>query len=244
MLPKRALVIELRKQDSRLTLQQIGVMVGVTRERVRQLLSKAGLQTKACRPRRQRFCEVCNSLCPGRRKVYCSDECWHRAHWVWVECSACKRLKEVRKSYILRHAKRGYEHFFCSKRCLGSRLAANYGFGVFPEHITLGRNHRKHDWDKIWEVHKETGMGAVRLSRILKISQGTLSNILKEMRKKFGISYTRYLKKLVHKKDYGERQCMGCESILPGTKRGNFCSTGCYDRAKSLWFYWNKKERV
>jgi len=54
----RELAVELRKQHPEYTLQQIGYTLGITRERVRQLLKRAGIQTTGTK----RACELSRDL--------------------------------------------------------------------------------------------------------------------------------------------------------------------------------------
>lgn len=77
------------------TLQAIGLAVGLTRERVRQLLLKRpDLEATRCAvraenlerllasvpPKPVRMCKACGIELSGRRTVFCSDNCYKKVH--------------------------------------------------------------------------------------------------------------------------------------------------------------------
>lgn len=101
---------------------QIAKEIGISRERVRQLLVKAGLPTS-----REEVCSICNrptlqgSLChrhknPPRRK----------AATITIICHTCKKERTMLASDVRRSRKVPF--FFCSKKCYGIWWGSTYGF--------------------------------------------------------------------------------------------------------------------
>ena len=96
-------VIRLRKGNPCMTLKQIGDRVGVTRERVRQVLSRAGLPTRALVSPKLRYeCPGCGKLLLGPM-FFCAF-CESRVLWT-------ERAQKAR-------VRRGLKHVFCSLKCL------------------------------------------------------------------------------------------------------------------------------
>ncbi len=118
-LERRDKVIELRALNPTKTLKSIGLEVGVTTERVRQILKGEGLPTKAIhdKPIKQR------KYHQGRQTIQ-------------LECCQCHILFT---RYLEQH-KRAMKHpgyttkrTFCSKRCQGIYAGLHYGFRVYRE---------------------------------------------------------------------------------------------------------------
>lgn len=103
----------------------------ISRERIRQILSRAGERTTSIKYRSGRTCSRC-----GKPKTptssYCRD-CFYDLHRVTLICAnpLCGTLFEKYQSYVLRGIrKHDQELFFCSKHCQGMWLAINYGWGA------------------------------------------------------------------------------------------------------------------
>jgi len=73
--------------------------------------------------------------------------------------------------------KRGQQHIWCTKQCQDKWLGEHEGFGVHPEH-RVGHIIKKWDYDMVWQKHLETGYGALKLSRLLKIPMATIGVVL------------------------------------------------------------------
>lgn len=187
-------VIALRTQNPGLTLQQIGNECGITREAVRKHLVKAGLPTKAASDRRCYFCN--RRVEPGgyrRRRpnknipfahyrcLSCAKE-QKKAKIVLLECDDCHLLFPRPARIVRAMAKRGYQHKFCSRKCMGKWLADNTcRAGI--------RKTRKTKWDyeAVWQERQRTGWGVRRLSKHLVIPVSTVSLILRKMHAKEAI---------------------------------------------------------
>lgn len=119
------IIVELRHKNPCLTLGQLGRAAGVTRERARRVLVKAGLET--VRKRSRVSCERCGGPLRSGRKRFCCRACQTAATWVDVSCEVCGALFQLKQSHFIRRVRHGQQHFFCSKRCQGTWLGLHYG---------------------------------------------------------------------------------------------------------------------
>ena len=133
---KRSKVVRLRQKNPCYSLQDIGNVAGLSRERVRQILSQEGVETKLILPK--------NLICPQclihfhtsdseikNGKVFCSTKCIHDFAWGTFSCDECGKLFERKKVEVVNNHK-NYEtnnhHIFCSRRCQGIWLGKHHGF--------------------------------------------------------------------------------------------------------------------
>ncbi len=130
----REAVLELHRKHPCLFLREIGDKVGITRERVRQIL-KAERITERGKSKRGRFftCNDCGRLyrfsyvAGSNSKIYCSS-CFPTRKgrtYITLVCEICgtefpRELSLVKK----RLCGRGGQHIFCHKHCQGKWLAA------------------------------------------------------------------------------------------------------------------------
>ena len=203
-------IMEWRKQG--LALQLIGDKVGVTRERVRQVLERyygttvvPGLVPRGklarllgCSSQRLQKLEKEGLLTPdhyGGFYLYDRDESEKAALMVIqppkpdVEriCEVCDRKFYVRPYTIRPTSPRR----FCSRRCQGVWWGRHYGFGV---HRKFGGGYRrKWDYDQVYKLRLETGCSARSISMELGIPEVTVYSILHKL---FG----KPLPKLAHRK--------------------------------------------
>lgn len=185
-----------------LTLQAIGDRVGVTRERIRQILEEhygtteiSGFITRE-RLARLIGCSssylvslekrgVLNPIYRGSAYLYDREEsekaalavAQMRQRRVTLVCDECGRAFERERSQVTFKTKKGQKLWFCSRYCLGGYVGEHYGFAAHPENAGGGLP-RKWDWGKVYKLREETGWGAVRIGRALGIPQGTVSMIL------------------------------------------------------------------
>jgi len=130
----RKQVIALRRQDPTATLQQIANTFRLSRERVRQILARANVATKA--ERVIRLCGVCEKPLNHNQPKHCSLSCRHQASIVGIICSNCGNLFLIPKGQFNARKKRHLsDYFFCSKVCYGQYFGKNYGFLSHPENI-------------------------------------------------------------------------------------------------------------
>lgn len=185
---KRA--IEIRQKSPCLSSQDIAKKLGVSRERIRQILSRENLPVRRVRTFKYK-CNHCGK--PTNNRLFCSMKCQSDYHTISLTCDFCGKLFN-RKSYAEQRNIRIHnsELIFCTKQCQGSWLANNHGFVVHPKNRGYAKGTpnfklRKHDYDFIWQKHLETKFGATKLSRLLNIPSITISRILLNKRNGLGI---------------------------------------------------------
>ena len=104
-------VVELAINDDKLSQAGIARLVGVTGERVRQILIEENLY----RPRQLKI------IIPSPPKP---------SKYATYVCEWCGKSYERKIS-----AQKRTNHWFCSRLCFGKWLGNNYGFGVHPENM-------------------------------------------------------------------------------------------------------------
>ena len=101
------------------TLQEIGDVYGVTRERIRQICKKHGVVPP---PRIYPSCPVCGAYRPHYGQKYCSMACFRAATkivYATYPCHCCGKDCPPRPEAIWAvQAKRGYLNKYCSRRCI------------------------------------------------------------------------------------------------------------------------------
>jgi len=176
----RQKVRDLRSNNLCMNMSEIANKVGISRQRVYQILREEGLPTKHYQKMTQYVCPVCGTI---RAHKFCSDECKKKWQQIPVICDRCGKLFFRNRHQFLTN----YSHFnntlFCSRDCSSKSWAEHYGFKAHPDHISNKPHIRKHNWDNIWKMHLETGYGSLRLSKRLNISRNTIADILRHYRK-------------------------------------------------------------
>jgi len=106
---------------------QIGEVMGVGRERVRQLLLLEGISVREMRKLSRIQKEVC-PVCGGRKKDTSKicNTCYRKLHNVKCVCETCGKEFVRYKSQVERDG--GIEPRFCSRECQGVWLGTTYGF--------------------------------------------------------------------------------------------------------------------
>ena len=128
-------VVERRLLNPCATLEQIGREVGVTKERVRQILKKYNQPTKHFVQRY--LCLNCGSVLPTKNKysppLFCNKKCRYEYAHPLMECEVCGILvrRNVKRMIWenLHNPLRTGEHIFCGKKCHGIWFGRNYGLG-------------------------------------------------------------------------------------------------------------------
>jgi len=120
------------------TMTSIAKEVGVSRQRVHQVLQQEGLPTKSFRTLSIGYCQICEKPYPELLSRYpkAHKECRLAANRVTVRCNYCGEPKEITLGLYYR-AVNGYEtkqgikykgDFYCDKQHQGRWLAEQYGF--------------------------------------------------------------------------------------------------------------------
>ena len=114
-LTNREKVSLLRQATPDMPAIRIAEALNISRERVRQLLSEAGLQTHFLR--HYGWCTLCGSAMPATRKDYCSNKCRTTAKRVTFQCDYCGKDKTLIRAAYNAQKRRGYKHMYCSVQC-------------------------------------------------------------------------------------------------------------------------------
>jgi len=122
----------LRNEKPCISAAEIARRVGVSRERVRQLLRRLGLTTDM-RIRPKRRCLSCGNPIPRDHRAFCSRACQVNYYQITLYCNFCgKEFKRKVKDILLYPVKLQYGYkgrVFCSRSCLGRWFGKNYGRG-------------------------------------------------------------------------------------------------------------------
>lgn len=172
MTSRRDKAIALRKANPCLTTAAIGRKVGLSKQRVWQILSAAGLPTKAWR---QKYaCWRCGAGLKKPVKRGLCPRCFEESRRLEAICDVCGRhfLREV--SVVRRAAKKGYEHFFCSRQCLGRFVGETFGLNT----SSTNRPPRKHDYELVYALRDLVGWKGSTIAKALGIPERTVYNIL------------------------------------------------------------------
>ena len=109
----RTRVVELRTHHPHMTLIEIGDEVGVTRERVRQILVSENLETRSTAriPIPMPPCRRCGNPVPYRKRIFCSAICQRPTGRTIVNCNYCgKEISLMTSTYKTRHARAAHIH--------------------------------------------------------------------------------------------------------------------------------------
>ena len=170
-------VKELRMFNPFMTMSDIARLVGISRQRVFQILQQEGLPTRHFIRQINKYqykCLECGKISANK---FCSEECQKQWQQIPVVCTRCGKLfsRDVHK-FLAAYRDHG-DTIFCSRNCQSKWIGERYGFRSYPDHSGPGAK-RKHNWDKVWRTHLETGYGCVKLSRQLGIPKTTIAYIL------------------------------------------------------------------
>lgn len=194
-------VKQLRNQG--LSLAKIGDKVGVTRERIRQILEKhygttipSGLIPRirlakllGCSDPMLKTFENEGKVHPSRRgdRVWYTPEESERAFLalqeyklkhapVLLKCGQCEQeFKVSRRDFNARNRKRKLTLWFCSKHCYGRYSGLHYGFSAHSEH----KRFRKWDHSAVYSLWEQTHWTCDKLGKVLGIPGSTIYNILR-----------------------------------------------------------------
>jgi len=184
-------VINYRRKHKCFSGAKVGRKFGISRERTRQILKKAGVDTKASNwgDKRKVTCPECGGkknegsiLCESCRTTR------HRDAYIDVACTECETLFKILASKVIRMInKYDQQAFLCSNPCKTAWVSRNYGF---PKGVYQGNHQpRKWDWEGVLglykthsatEVEKLSGVPASTVYRIAKDSHFNKTRYLRE----------------------------------------------------------------
>lgn len=129
----RKQVTDLRAANLSISMAEIAKKVGISRQRVYQILRKDGFPTRRRVLKNQYECLVCGAVTEHK---FCSKECKIKWKQIPVVCTRCGKLFLRNRSQLLNNYRRHDSTLFCSKHCSGKWLAENY---------ILKDNHNQHN---------------------------------------------------------------------------------------------------
>jgi len=112
----REQVMELRSADLSMTMSEIANSLGISRQRVFQILRDEGLPTKRYIKLKKRLyqCLVCGRISP---REFCSDECKKKWHQIPIVCTRCGKLFFRNVTHLLHNYRQHNHGLFCGRRC-------------------------------------------------------------------------------------------------------------------------------
>ena len=134
-------VLDIRKENPTRRCIDIAFDLGISRERVRQLLKELGLPTNLQNPKQIYLCRKCgHTIRASQYKSMLCFICKTKTLYQELTCEVCGKRFPRRNSVVTAAKKRGYEHIFCSSECNGSYNGSHYGFQPgFNHHTKSGR---------------------------------------------------------------------------------------------------------
>lgn len=111
----REAVKKLRLEHIDWTLAKIAGEVGVTRQRVSQLLHALELPARGLYIKKIKECRVCKKITPSGQVV--CPECRDQYYYRTVECAFCHKSIHKRKAIYMYLLFSGQKHFYCSRAC-------------------------------------------------------------------------------------------------------------------------------
>jgi predicted Zn-ribbon and HTH transcriptional regulator len=119
-------VIELRKSTPCLTLKEVGDKLGVTGERVRQILKKAEMPTYHYFIKR--YCSKCGARIDKNNQSNLCRKCKIGQNKVPLVCDQCGNLFYREPRDVLRRSQ-PHTGYYCSRQCYGKHFGTHYGRG-------------------------------------------------------------------------------------------------------------------
>jgi transcriptional regulator with XRE-family HTH domain len=105
----RKQVIELRSANLSMTGSEIAKKVGISRQRVFQILQQEGLPTGHPIKKLQYQCPVCGNISPRK---FCCNECKKKWHQVPIVCTRCGKLFLRKLTRVINDRGRNSHSFF------------------------------------------------------------------------------------------------------------------------------------
>lgn len=130
-------LISYHEENPRATLKEMGQEFAITRERVRQILSRVGLRTRRTR---KYICQDCGKALAGATKSGRCRECQKVFNRITLTCAICGLVFQRRRRlhFPTKHP-RILAEAFCSKKCYGRFIGLHHGFVAHPENIARNK---------------------------------------------------------------------------------------------------------
>lgn len=111
-------VIEFRQKHPNMTLSEIGIEIGISKQRVSQILASEKLETRSLQniPLPMPLCKRCGTPVPYRKRIYCSPQCQRPTGRTTTNCYRCnKEITLMTSVYKSRQERASRVH--CSRKC-------------------------------------------------------------------------------------------------------------------------------
>ncbi len=178
----QAKVIRFRKDNPCMSCASIARKVGVSRERVRQLLARSHLRTRV---KVSKTCSGCGKRLSYNTITGLCRQCLSAQAHITLVCDYCgKEFTRLACMLTYQIGKRGYQHVYCNRKCVGKVAGEKYGFAAHPENAELSRIlglRRKWNWDAVIQLYSE-GLSQVEVGRRLGIPYQTVNAIVRHRR--------------------------------------------------------------
>lgn len=122
--PKTLEIENYARQNPCVPITKLGEKFGVTRERIRQIKTRAGIKNNS-RDFKGKHCLQCGRKLPQINKGGFCNKCRRAGGIIPLICDECGKLFYRRKGHILNYYR---EHYFCSNKCKGKFVGTHYGF--------------------------------------------------------------------------------------------------------------------
>ena len=119
----RQQILDIAQKRPNTNSAEVARLLGVSRERIRQLRHAMGLPTKYPKPLQTHKCKKCDNQISMRR-LYCGQPCRYGSEKGTVQCTYCNELFLREQRYITRAKKNGRIISFCCKQHHGKWLGA------------------------------------------------------------------------------------------------------------------------
>jgi len=139
----REQVKKLRISNLFMSMSAIARLIGISRQRVFQILQEEGLPTKhLVKPvnKDQYSCLVCGKISTNK---FCSNECKTQWHQIPVVCTRCGKLFFRNVHRFLANYRDHSDTVFCSRNCQSRWIGEYYGFKSYHSGPEVKR---KHNW--------------------------------------------------------------------------------------------------
>jgi len=143
----RQRVKELRMSNRFISMSAIARLIGISRQRVFQILQEEGLPTKhLVKPvnKDQYSCLVCGKISTNK---FCSNECQKQYRQIPIVCTRCGKLFFRDVHQLLANYRDHSDTLFCSRNCQSRWIGVHYGFKSHPNQPGPGVKH-KHNGKK------------------------------------------------------------------------------------------------
>jgi len=121
-------LVSFKKRNPCYNLSHIGDKFGLTKERVRQILSSEGIDTTLYNPKK--MCRQCGDRKEEGQRLYCK-KCADDRKYISVRCPQCHRLFRREAYYVIYY---NPDHMFCTRNCQSLFVKNSHHKRLFKHH--------------------------------------------------------------------------------------------------------------